>query len=305
MYGRRTLPCATTRLSPDAAARPDRHGERVELSLIAPLVVLALIDSTSFGTLLIPVWFMLAPGGVRAARLLVFLGTVAGFYLGVGIALMSGATALLTSGPSVLDHPAVGVGQLVLGVALFIWSFFIGKKPKRTDQVRGAVATPSAGVTRGAGATDLPDGAPRQEDAAPPRPGRVLRWRARAMGADGAGWGALVGLALGAATVEVASMLPYLGAIGLLSAADLGTVQRVVVLAGYCLVMVLPALVLLALRLVASRLVEPMLARVAAWMERTGVETTAWIVGIVGFLIARDALMRFPGLLDGLGVTVS
>src|SRR5690606_22698644 len=114
---------------------------------------------------------------------------------------------------------------------------------------------------RPGGETQRVDGATRDGDA-PPAPGRVLRWRNRAMGADGAGWGPLIGLALGAATVEVGSMLPYLGAIGLLSAADLGTAQRVVVLAGYCVVMVLPALVLLTARLVAARRIEPVLARV-------------------------------------------
>ena len=59
--------------------------------LLGQLVVLALIDSTSFGTLLIPLWFLLVPGRVRAHRVLVFLGTVAAFYLGVGIALRDAA----------------------------------------------------------------------------------------------------------------------------------------------------------------------------------------------------------------------
>ncbi len=59
-------------------------------------------------------------------------------------------------------------------------------------------------------------------------------------------------------------------------------------LAGYCLVMVLPALVLLGVRSVASRSIESGLRRMSAWMERNAA-TTAWIVGIIGFLIARSA----------------
>ena len=47
------------------------------LALLGPLVVLALVDSTSFGTLLIPIWLMLAPGRLKAGRILVFLATVA------------------------------------------------------------------------------------------------------------------------------------------------------------------------------------------------------------------------------------
>jgi hypothetical protein len=55
--------------------------------LLAPLVLLALIDSTSFGTLLIPLWLMLASDRPRPARMLLFLGTVAAFYLLLGIVL--------------------------------------------------------------------------------------------------------------------------------------------------------------------------------------------------------------------------
>jgi hypothetical protein len=66
--------------------------------------------------------------------------------------------------------------------------------------------------------------------------------------------------------------------------------------------MVLPALLLLALRILARPLVERPLARLAAWLERTGPETTAWIVGIVGFLLLRDAASRlefFQQILGG------
>ena len=51
----------------------------MEFALLGSLAVLALIDSTSFGTLLIPTWLLMHPGRVRAMRMLVFLGTVAAF----------------------------------------------------------------------------------------------------------------------------------------------------------------------------------------------------------------------------------
>ncbi|MPV36613.1 GAP family protein [Georgenia subflava] len=236
------------------------------ITTVGSLLVLALIDSTSFGTLLIPIWFLLTPGRVRAARVLVFLGTVATFYLLVGIALVAGADAFLGDLDALLDHPVAARVQLVVGVALLVWSFRIGRK--KTDD----------------------DGAPR--------PGRMLRWRERAMGEreSGSGIAGLMGLALGAAVLEVATMLPYLAATGIISTADLPAAGRLGVLAAYCLVMIAPALLLLATRLVARRLAEPVLHRVARWMERSSGETTAWIVGIVGFLVARDALVRMPGL---------
>src|SRR5690606_13354204 len=52
----------------------------VEAGLLIPLAVLALIDSTSFGTLLIPLWLLLSPGRPSPHRVLLFLGTVAAFY---------------------------------------------------------------------------------------------------------------------------------------------------------------------------------------------------------------------------------
>ncbi len=232
------------------------------------LVPLALVDSTSVGTLLLPVWFLLVPGRVQARRLLVFLGTIAGFYLLVGLALLAGAEALRDRAAQLADSPALAVLQLVVGAALFVLAFTMGRR--------------------------------RRDGGGPRRPGRVLRWRDRAMGAgeDGAGGGTgvLVGLALGAGLLEVATMLPYLAAVALLSASGLGGLAQGSALAGYCLVMVLPALVLLGLRLGAAREVQPLLERVGAWLERTGAETTAWVVGIVGFLLARDAVGRLPAL---------
>ncbi len=240
--------------------------------LLLALIPLALVDSTSVGTLLVPVWFLLVPGPVRARRLLTFLGTIAVFYLLVGLVLLAGAEALRDRAAGLADSPVLAVLQLVLGATLLVLGFVIGRRRDGDDR----------------------------------RPGRVLRWRDRAMGAgEGGGTGVLVGLAVGAGLLEVATMLPYLGAVGLLGAADLTAVQRSGVLVGYCLVMVLPALGLLALRLLAARRVEPWLARVGSWLERSGAGTTAWVVGIVGFLLARDAVTRLPALaalLEGIGV---
>lgn len=233
---------------------------------LGQLVVLALVDSTSFGTLLIPLWLMLAPGRVRPGRVLVFLGVVAAFYWVLGIALLLGADALMQSFGDVLASDGARWAQLVLGAGMLAGSFFIGRK-REPEPV----------------SVDTADTA----DAA--RPGRLARWRASAMGVQGSGVGALIGLALAAAIVEAGTMVPYLAGIGLLTASDAGTVTSVLVLACYVGVMILPALVLLAVRLLARRAVEPTLRRLESWMTRTAGETTAWIVGIVGFLLARDA----------------
>lgn len=254
------------------------------LALAGSLLALALLDSTSFGTLLIPIWFLLAPGRVPVARILVFLGTVVTFYLGLGIALLFGVDALISNTEEWLDSPAVIRGQLILGAGLFVLSFFIGRKKDRNDNGAGAGS------------------------------GRLSRLRSRALGLDATdsagepgsvkttgGYGGLIALALGAVALEVATMLPYLGAIGLLSTSSLETPGRIGSLALYCVVMVLPALVLLALRVLARRKIEPMLQRIAAWMERSAGEMTAWIVGIVGFFLAGDAYQRLPDGADLFG----
>jgi hypothetical protein len=227
-------------------------------ALLGGLALLALVDSTSFGTLLIPIWLMLAPGRIRVGRILVFLGTVAAFYFVLGLLLVAGVARFSDDIADALDTAPVQIAQLVLGLLLL-----------------------AAGVRIGRSQGTEPSG-------------RLLRWRERAVGENGSVRG-LMALAATAALIEAASMVPYLAAIGLIGTADVSWPTTVAVLAGYCLVMVLPALVLLGGRIGAAGVVEPVLQRVNAWMERTGRENTAWLLGIVGVILAANAL-------DGLGV---
>ncbi|OLT52099.1 GAP family protein [Cellulosimicrobium sp. CUA-896] len=249
------------------------------------LVVLALIDSTSFGTLLVPVWLLLAPGRLRAGRVLAYLATVAGFYLVVGVVVMLGAGAFLDRFGDALDTRAATVVQLLLGIALFALSFrFDGKRAaRRAEQAAAEGRTPA--------------------------PGRLSRWRERALGIEAAGGGGpagpaagtatrrstvlpLVGLALGAASLEVATMLPYLAAIGIITTSGLAFPASAGVLAAYCLVMVAPALLLLLGRLVAARAVDPLLRRLDAWLTKNAAEMTGWVLGILGVLLGLNAMGR-------------
>lgn len=229
-------------------------------AVLGGLVVLALVDSTSFGTLLIPVWMLLAPR-VRVSRVLVFLGTVVAFYYVVGVLLLLGIDASVGwasgAGGALASNRPLAVLQLAVGTALFLASWPLERRAKQQDG---------------------------------PGP-RARRWRAALQG-EGVAVRTTVGIALVATALEVASMLPYLAAMGLLSRSDLGRPWQLLVLVGYVVVMVLPALVLLALRLLAARRVEPWLQRADVWMsERSGV-ALSWVVGIIGFLIGADALQR-------------
>ena len=227
----------------------------MELTTLAVLVGLALVDSTSIGTLVIPLVWLLRPGPVAWRSLLTFLATVAAMYTVIGAALLLLGRSLGSALDGVGDVDAVRWVQLALGVALFAVAF--------SDAVMGRLA------------------------------GGALRWRDRLRGdADGDGPGvgrSIVVTAAVAVAVEVPTMLPYLAAIGILAATDLAIGSQVGVLAGYSFVMVLPALVLAGVRAAAGRRVESPLRRLDGWLTRQADEMTGWVFGIVGFLLAGDA----------------
>lgn len=248
----------------------------MDLPLLLSLALLALVDSLSIGTLLVPIFFLLAPGGIRAGRVLLYLAAIAGFYLAVGLVIASGAGWAAGALEAIGDSSPVTWLQLVLGGALLAGALVFGKSAPKP-------------------------GTPEAEAILSRPPGRLGRWRDTAMH-DGGGV-ALVGVAVGAGVLELATMLPYLGAIGLLTQAALPLPQLLVVLTGYCAVMVAPAIVLLLGRVLLRDLVEPPLQRLARWLQLNGPENTAWIVGIVGFLLARDAASRL-GLLESLGIAL-
>jgi Sap, sulfolipid-1-addressing protein len=102
--------------------------------------------------------------------------------------------------------------------------------------------------------------------------------------------GAVVVLGVTAAGIEAASMVPYLAAIALLTTAGLGIGTSAAVLAAYCLVMVLPALVLLAIRTALHDRLTPALARLEAWLTRDSGEALAWVPFLLGLYVVGGAL---------------
>ncbi|MBO9627291.1 MAG: GAP family protein [Microbacterium sp.] len=230
------------------------------LPLPLALAVLALVDGLSVGTLLIPVFLLLSPGRVRAGRILLYLATIAVFYLVVGLLFLWGLVNLVDVAADFLASPAGVTVRLLVGVALIVVAFVMPTKPA----------------------------APAAPGVAAPTPGRITRWRERLLDPRTRGT-AVMAVAVAAGLVEVATMLPYILAMTMLADAGVTTPFRVMALVAYCALMVAPAVVLLVLRLVAAPLVQRPLERFAAWMERTGAENTAWIIGIIGFLVARSA----------------
>ena len=233
----------------------------MDLAVLLGLVALALVDSTSFGTLVIPLVLLVQPR-VPASRIGLYLATIGVFYFLLGLVLLAGATwartALPGAGDALSSTPAYIV-QAVIGVGLFVLSFRYDAKPvARRKAARGG------------------------------RPTRLERWREAAMG-EHATAGAVVTLALGAGLIEAASMLPYLAAVGILTTANVSLTTGAVILTGYVLVMLAPALTLLVVRLAAGRRLERPLTRMRDWVSRRTAGALGWVIGIVGFLLVLDA----------------
>jgi hypothetical protein len=219
------------------------------IGLMLALAALAVIDSTSFGTLVIPIYLLLASERSRVARLLIYLGTIAAFYFLVGVALMLGLSAAMENfGDALRSRPAYWV-QLVLGVGLFALSYKFD--PKRRAELG------------------------KPEHRFEPRVG---------------GPRVMVLLALTAGVVEVATMVPYLAAVGIMTTSGLPTGQWLPLLAGYVLIMIVPPLALMGLRAVAASWLEPKLERLWAWLTKNSASMVSWSLAIVGFLLAGDAV---------------
>lgn len=279
------------------------------LPLPLSLALLALIDGLSVGTLLIPVFLLLHPGRVRVGRILLYLVTIAAFYLVVGLLFLWGLVNLVDVASEFLASPAGMIIRLVVGGALLITAFVMPTGDKAAAKASpSASAAPTAPRISPTGLSSAPETtvavsptppAATADTASAPPAGRITRWRERLLDPRTRGT-AVMAVAIAAGLVEVATMLPYIVAMTMLADAGIDTPLRVLSLVGYCALMILPAIVLLILRLVAAPLVERPLQRFAAWMQRTGAENTAWIIGIIGFLLARSAATEL-GIFEALG----
>jgi hypothetical protein len=224
------------------------------------LLVLALTDSLSFGTLLVPVWLLMTPGRARPGRMLVYLGTVATAYLAIGCLLIAGGGILIENIDGILDSRPLLVAQLTIGLMFLALSFALD-----TEAARSRAARRDAGSTR------------------------ISRWRERVMGEESRTAG-LVTLALGAVLVEVASMLPYIAATGIIATGTSNWASAIGVLAIYCFVMTVPALVLTMGRLFFRSRAEEPLRRLDGWLSDNARGTALWIIGIAGFFLAASAI---------------
>lgn len=278
------------------------------LPLPLSLAVLALLDGLSVGTLLIPVFLLLTPGRVRARRILLYLATIAAFYLAIGLLFLWGLVNVVDVAADFLASPGGQILRLLVGAGLLVTAFVMptGSTASETaPDTAGADASAAADATAAATRSSLhaaDDSAAAAAAVSTARRGRLSRWRDTLLDPRTRAT-AIMAVAIAAGLVEVATMLPYIVGMTMLADAGVTTSYRVLALVAYCVLMIVPAMVLLVLRLIAAPLVQRPLERFAAWMERTGAENTAWIMGIIGFLIARSAATEL-GLFEAIGQLV-
>lgn len=264
-------------------------------ALYAQLAVLALIDSTSIGTLLIPLWLALRPEARRLApRIVLYLGVLGVFYLLVGIAMLNGAhwVAGGLGGTSLTRMPAVQWLMAIAGGAMLAYALVAKptdrQAPKSAAKAAAPVPVPGAAVpgtagTSGAGAV------PAAGKGAAPAGATEIKWKKRVSAALRSP-GGIVGLALLAGLLELPTMIPYLVAIGFLTNSTLPLGGGIAVLAVYCLVMLLPALLILGLRVLLGARLDPLLQKISVKMAGFAGETLLWVLGIAGFLLLRLGL---------------
>ncbi|QWH32097.1 hypothetical protein EXW51_30255 (plasmid) [Bacillus mycoides] len=89
---------------------------------------LALLDTLSPATLGVTVYLLLTDKERLTKRLLVYLLTIAGFYFAVGVSLMLGLDFLLEIISGVFQNRIVSWMFFIIGVILFIASFYVPTK---------------------------------------------------------------------------------------------------------------------------------------------------------------------------------
>lgn len=234
------------------------------------LAVLALVDSTSVGTLVIPVILLVTgtdTAGRVALRTLIYLVAIAVFYLVIGVVLLAGLLpALAALGPMLASGPGVVLLALI-GAGLVVWSHL---SDPATIRKKGGDPEASA-----------------------------RRWTERAQRASGRPK-VLVGLAVTAGLMEVVTMVPYLAAMGLIGRMGLGLGEGSAVLAGYCALMILPAAALCGIRALLGTRGSSLLERVHRWSIRHAASAVSWATGIIGVILLVRTLGPAMGVL-GIG----
>ena len=219
----------------------------------AMLIALALVDSLSAGTLVIPIVLLLSWQHLRVRDYAVYLATIALSYGALGIALLLGVSWIATVSATLDNSTWFSWVLLVLGAALMLAGIVLPDPKKRTTE-------------------------------------EVMAERTSAKRRRLAGPVAMIALAFGAAVVEAATMLPYLAAVGIIHDSGWPFTTQLVILGGYCLIMIAPAIAVgMAFHVYGER-VMARITRLIPRLEYEAKVTVLWVMAVVGFYVVGTAV---------------
>lgn len=220
------------------------------MQTLLPLIGLALLDSLSIGTLVIPLALILVWRSVRVPALATYLLTVAAVYFALGVAMLLGFTGLSSYVERITDTPVFPWITLILGALLAIYGIFA------PDPVK-----PAPG--------ELPKQLNKPIHTSVPK---------------------MIALGLGASLTEAATMLPYIAAMGIISDWDTPIAGQVAAIAAYCGIMVAPTVILAAIALVAGQRFFPRLEKAVSRLQYEAKVTLLWIAAIVGIYMVVNSV---------------
>ena len=111
----------------------------------ATLAGLALLDSTSLGTLVIPIALVVRSRRVDRGPMAIYLTTVCVVYLGLGVALVAGFDLISTAAARLAHTETAQWATLVIGVALAGFGILSPNPPKPKPGTEAAPLPPQPG----------------------------------------------------------------------------------------------------------------------------------------------------------------
>ena len=105
----------------------------------------------------------------------------------------------------------------------------------------------------------------------------------------------MVALGLGASLTEAATMLPYIAAMGIIGSWDIPSAAKSGAVGVYCLVMILPTVILATLALLFGQKFFPRLERLIPRLEYEAKVTLLWIAAIVGIYMVAYSFATIRG----------
>jgi cytochrome c biogenesis protein CcdA len=104
---------------------------------------------------------------------------------------------------------------------------------------------------------------------------------------------AVFAIGMAATVLELPTALPYLGAVGAITRADLAVTEWLPLLVLYNLIFVLPPLALLGGHVALGQRADAVLGQLRQRLGRAAREGFLWLLGLVGFFLLADALGHF------------